>query len=962
VYVCYLSSSSRQNCTKGDFRKPLLNHALYTKFVQPFKQGELQCYNDLMIDDLIQTKLLLPKVRSSHVVRQRLIGKLDKGTGGKLCLISASAGSGKTTLVTSWALQTHRSVAWISLDQSDNDPTRFFAYLVVALQSLISNSRNSPSEFLRLPHYPLTEGILTQLINEITQHPTSFSLVLDDYHLIVESHIHKAVTFILDNMPPNMNLIIISRHEPPFSVTRLRAQGQMVEIRQTDLRFTSDEIMEFLTTHMNLVLTKSDITALETHTEGWIVGLQLAAIVLQSAQVDSHPIETDDLIKSITTSNRFILDYLVEEVISEQPNFIHDFLIQTAILDCLSGSLCDEVLEIESWQQSYEVPTHLTPFFQAPLTSQQILEYLDRVNLSIIPLDYARQWYRHHALFVGLLQQRLEQKFDHKKIAQLHIRASKWYEKHGMPFKAIEHTLAATDYSHAIDLIETYGQQALWEYGLYVTVTNWINAFPDTFIASNPFLAIFHAVGLGFAGKITDAEKRLQMAERIVDTLPREQQESLIGQIIVTRLYIANFFKQDQQTVDKIENALSQIPIEDVRSRSSIMGMLGNAYRLQGKMDLARQTLIESVHLCQQSYNIVVAIMATSILHIIERACGKLNQALVYCKQAQIFSTQILSNEPVLMGAILLALAEVHYQRNELDESLDFALKGIQLSLKSDTIVGRHAQSSYLSLAKVRQAQGKYVAAEQALMQAYSSALHPQIDSVLAIYQARLHLIRGNIDAAVQWANNITLTSERLDTHVFDDELGTLIRIWIAQGKPEIAIDLLEKMRISAMADGRLGDLLEITILQALAFQANRQIPIALEYIDAALIHGKAEGYVRLFVDEGLAMATLLRNAVKAGIVPDYAAHLLSLFPPIENFPERTNRTQPLPDPLSVRELEVLSWLISGYSNAEIAKKLVTSVGTVKTHTNHIYIKLNVRNRAEAVKRAIELKLTQAKP
>ncbi|MBZ0297568.1 MAG: LuxR C-terminal-related transcriptional regulator, partial [Anaerolineae bacterium] len=572
-------------------------------------------------------------------------------------------------------------------------------------------------------------------------------------------------------------------------------------------------------------------------------------------------------------------------------------------------------------------------------------------------LDHARQWYRYHSLFADLLRQRLGQDFDEETIAQLHRRASQWYEDNGLPSEAIEQALAAADFPRAAHLIEKHGQRALWEQGLYVTVTHWLNALPDQVIAAHPNLAILHAIGSGLVGKIADAEKRLQMAEKVLDTVPTDQQSGLIGQIIVARLYIVSFFQLEQQSAERIKHALTQIPHEDTRSRGSIMALLGNVYRLQGDMNLASQTLAEAVVLCQQAGNMVAAVMALNMLNIVERARGRLSQAWVYCRQAQEISTQTLPSEPTLTGITLLALGEIQYQRNELDEALASLTRGIRLALQSDTLISQHAQTGYISLARVQQAQGNDEMATQTLIAAQSSDAPTPIKALLAIHQVRLDLSQNNLIRAGQWADTVTLTPERFATHSFDIELSTLIRVRIAQGQLEIALDLLTQAQVTALADGRLGDLLEITILQALAYQAQNNLQAALNTLAGALIQAKSEGYVRLFLDEGLAMALLLRQAAKAGLVPDYAAQLLAAFPPSESAVETTTANQPLPDPLSERELDVLRRMVAGYSNLEIARELIVSTGTVKTHTSHIYDKLNVRNRAEAIKRAIDLKL-----
>ena len=461
-----------------------------------------------MSTPILATKLYIPPLRPKVVFRPRLIERLNEGLHRKLTLISAPAGFGKTTLVSEWVAGCERPSAWLSLDEGDNDPTRFLAYLVAALQTVAANIGKGVLGMLQSPQPPPTESILTALLNELTAIPDNFVLILDDYHVIDARPIDHTLTFLVEHLPPQMHLVIATREDPQLPLARLRVRGQLTELRVSDLRFTPSEAAEFLNQRMALNLSAEDITALEARTEGWIAGLQLAAISLQGHK------DATGFIKSFTGSHHFVLDYLVEEVLQQQPESVQTFLLRTSILERLCGPLCDAVV--------------LDP----SASGRETLEYLEHANLFIVPLDNERRWYRYHHLFADLLRQRLHQSTAASKgdemgdVAELHRRASAWYEDNGLELEAFHHATAANDVEHAERLIEGKGMPLHFR-GAVTPVLNWLKSLPTTVLDNHPSLWTTYASVLLVTGQVTSVEQTLHSAETaLADKLLREKRRA----------------------------------------------------------------------------------------------------------------------------------------------------------------------------------------------------------------------------------------------------------------------------------------------------------------------------------------------------------------------------------------------------------------------------------------------------
>ena len=491
---------------------------------------------------LLATKLYIPPLRPNVVSRPRLLERLNEGLHRKLTLISAPAGFGKTTLLSAWVEGIDRQVAWLSLDEGDSDPARFLTYLVAALQTIAPNIGEGVMRVLQSPQPPPIESILTALLNEITTIPDHFVLVLDDYHVLDAKPIDNALTFLLEHLPPQMHLVIATREDPQLPLARLRARDTLTELRVTDLRFTPSEAAGFLNQVMGLDLSAEDITALETRTEGWIAGLQLAAISMQGQK------DTTSFITSFTGSHHFVLDYLVEEVLQQQPERVQNFLLRTSILDRLCGSLCDAVL--------------LDP----NASGQATLEYLERANLFIVPLDNERRWYRYHHLFADLLRQRLHQSTDSSTgderdgVAELHRRASQWYEDNSLTIEAFHHAVAANDVERAERLVEGEGMPLQFR-GPMISVLNWLESLPTTILDARPSLWVTYASALTMTGQpISSVEEKLQAAEAALQEAEQDDKtRDLVGHIAAIRAMLAIPANQVETMIAQSRRALEYL-------------------------------------------------------------------------------------------------------------------------------------------------------------------------------------------------------------------------------------------------------------------------------------------------------------------------------------------------------------------------------------------------------------------
>lgn len=904
---------------------------------------------------ILATKLYVPQPWPGIVTRLRLIERLNGGLakGGKLTLISAPAGFGKTTLVSEWIAGCGHPVTWLSLDQGDNDPTHFLAYVVAALQTIAPKIGAVAMAALQSSQPPPIESILTALLNEITALPDQFILVLDDYHVIDSKPVDHALTFLLEHLPPRMHLVIASREDPHLPLARLRASGQLTELRAADLRFTSSEAAEFLNQLKGLNLSAEDIAALEARTEGWITGLQLAALALQgSPSMQGYP-DTSRFIQSFTGSHRFVLDYLVEEVLQRQPEHIRSFLLQTAILERLSGPLCDAVTRQKD--------------------GRGILETLERGNLFVIPLDDQRQWYRYHHLFAEvLLAHALEEQPD--QIPLLRERASAWYEQNNLPAEAIRHALAARDFERAAGLIEKMypAMDASFQYAAWL---GWVRKLPDEVVRARPVLSVDYARALSDSGEfdasmswLQEAEQRLEGSAEGMVVADEAQFRTLPAMIALAHSYHTQVQGDIGGTVKYAELALELSPEEDHYLHIHAMAVvtLGMAYWSRGDLDRAQRALCVWMNYCQKVGNIIFAIATGGYLAGIIVAQGRLREAeRTYKQSIQLASTH--DQVRHVTANLYLGLGLLYHEQGDQQSAAQHLHKSGEL--------GEQALIDWpyrwrLAQARLKEAEGDLKTALDLLDEArglYVRSTVPDFHPIDAL-KARVYLRQGWLSEALAWARERGLSVDDDLSYLGEFEHITLARVLIAQhqndpaaGSVHEAIALLERLLQAAEAGGRMGSVIEILVVQALAFQAQGNVSQALTPLERALTLAEPEGYVRIFVDEGEPMRSLIEKQSRGQnkTFPGYVDKLLAAFArPTAILQPRTNNLHSIIiEPLSERELEVLKLLRSELSGPEIAKQLMVSLHTLRTHTNNIFKKLGVNNRRAAVRRADELDL-----
>jgi LuxR family maltose regulon positive regulatory protein len=908
---------------------------------------------------ILATRLYIPPPQPKVVLRPRLIERLNEGLHRKLTLISAPAGFGKTTLVGEWVASCERPAAWLSLDEGDNDPTRFLAYLVAALQTIAPNIGEGVLGALQSPQPPPTESILTALLNEITTIPDNFVLVLDDYHVIDAKPVDDALTFLLEHLPPRMHLVIATREDPQLPLARLRARGQLSELRAADLRFTSSEAAEFLTQVMGLYLSPEEIAALETRTEGWIAGLQLAALSMRGRE------DVPRFIRAFAGDNRYILDYLVEEVLQLQPERIRSFLLQTSILDRLSGPLCDAV----TGQQEGNV----------------LLETLERGNLFVVPLDDKRHWYRYHHLFADVLFAHLMQE-QPAQVPTLHRRASEWYEQNGLPADAIRHALAAEDFERAADLVELVAP-AMRRSRQDATLLGWLKALPDELARTRPVLSVDYAGALFGTGQLEAVEARLRDAERWLEVtsdtgerpeapavamvvVNEEEFRSLPARIAIYRAAHAQALGDVPGTAKYARRALDLLPEGEHFGRGAAAALLALAYWASGDLESAHRTFADGMASLQMAGNISDAISATLVLADIRMAQGRLHEAAsTYERSLQLAKEQ---GEPLLRGTadLYVGMSELCRERGGLEAATQHLLRSKELGERAGLPENRYRWC--VAMARIREAQGDLDGALDLLHEAehrYMRGYFPNVRPIAAL-KARMWVAQGRLAEALSWAREQGLSVADELSYLREFEHVTLARVLIAQYKSERversiheAMGLLERLLQAAEEGGRMGSVIEILVLQALAHEAQGESPSALVPLERALTLAELEGYVRVFVDEGMPMAQLLSEAAAHGIMPDYTAKLLAVFEAEEQKSADESHLPPalpaqsLIEPLSQRELEVLQLIAQGLSNREISERLFLALITVKGHNRIIFRKLQVRRRTEAVARARELGL-----
>ena len=878
------------------------------------------------------------------MARPRLSERLSRGAESALTLVSAPAGFGKTTLLAEWlavAAADGRSVAWLSLDQRDNDPALFWTYLVAALNTGMPGVGAGALSLLQPPQPPSEAGLVT-LLNDLDAISNDVVLVLDDYHVIDARDVQDGMAFLLEHLPPQIHLVIASRADPPLPLARLRGRGELAEIRAADLRFTPGEAAAYLNEVMGLVLTAADVAALEGRTEGWIAALQLAALSMQGRE------DTAAFIDGFAGDDRYIVDFLAEEVLQRQPEHVQHFLLQTSILDRLSGPLCDAVTGQDGGK--------------AKLTA------LERGNLFLVPLDDRRRWYRYHQLFADVLHARLvdEQPDD---VPELHRRASGWLEQNGERSEAIRHALAAQDFERAADLVEL-AIPAMRRSRQEATVLGWLELLPDEVVRVRPVLSVGFAGALLAGGEFEGVEARLRDAERWLDApaaemvvVDDEEFRRLPAEIELYRAAQALVRGDGPGTVRHARRALELSPADEHLGRASAAALMGLAFWASGDLEAGYSGYAECMAGLRRAGHIADTFGCAIALADIRRTQGRLGEAMRTYEQA-------LQRVPEQSGPVLRGTADMYVGMSEIHRERDDLPAATQQLLRSQDL-GEHTglpQNRYrwrVAMARVREAEGDLGGALDLLNEAerlYVGDFFPNVRPVPAL-RARVRIAQGELGEALGWARERGLSVDDDLSYLREFEHITLARVLLARYAAERAersiqeaTRLLERLLRAAEEGQRTGSVIEILVLQALARQARDDIPAALASLRRAMTLAEPEGYVRIFADEGPPMASLLRAAAKLRIARNYVRRLLAA---VNQTEDSTPVSQGLIEPLSERELDVLRLLGTDLGGPDIARELVVSLNTVRTHTKNIYAKLGVNNRRAAVRRARELDLSR---
>jgi LuxR family transcriptional regulator, maltose regulon positive regulatory protein len=904
---------------------------------------------------LLETKFYVPRPRRGLVLRPRLSERLDRGAASNLMLVSAPAGFGKTTLLTEWlaagpaAPADERLTAWLSLDRGDNHPASFWAYVIAALRTVAAGIGESALALLQAGQPAAAEAVLTALLNDLAAIAGDIVLVLDDYHVIDAPSVQDGMAFLLDHLPPGLHLVIASRADPALPLARLRARGDLAEIRAAELRFTPDEAAAYLNGMMGLQLTARDVTVLEARTEGWIAALQLAALSMQGRE------DVAGFIDGFAGDDRYVVDYLAEEVLQRQPDRVQTFLLQTCILGRLSGPLCDAVTGLGG--------------------GKAMLEALDRGNLFLVPLDDRRRWYRYHHLFADVLQARLLDEHPGQ-VPELHRRACAWYEQNGERSLAISHALAAGYYGRAADLVEL-AIRALRPTRQEAMVRRWLEELPDDVVRVRPVLSVTFAGALLMTGEIDGVEERLQDAERWLDpptalhegprarpaemvVADEEEYRRLPAAIAVYRAALTLARGEPARTVQHARQALHLSLEEDHLNRASAAGFLGLASWGSGDLEAGHRAYSVCVDGLRRAGFIADILGCSIALADIRITQGRLSEAMRTYEQAlQLAGEQ---GGPVLRGTADMhaGISEIDCERGDLRAATQHLLTCQELG--EHTGLTQHPYRLRVAMAQVAQAEGNLAGALDLLNEAeryYVSDFFPNVRPVPAL-RARVWIRQGRFGEALRWAREQDLSVDDDLSYLREFEHITLARLLLARHEDERAerslheaTGLLQRLLLAAEEGGRTGRIIEIVMLQALAHHAQRDMPAAHASLGRAVTLAEPEGYARIFADEGPPIVPLLRAVAKQETRQNYARRLLATV----GTNEAGSSTATLIDPLSQRELDVLRLLGTELDGPAIARELMVSLNTMRTHTKNIYAKLEVTSRRAALRRAAELDL-----
>ena len=907
-------------------------------------------------DVLLATKLNVPGLRPGLVPRPRLAQRLDEGLSRGVLLVCAPAGYGKTMLLADWVRHGKQGVAWLSLDASDNDPSRFWRHGLAALDQARPGIAGRVGPLLGPPPPVTFEGLLTALVNELAVEPGGDDalLVLDDYHVISSKAVHASVEFLLEHRPPGLVLALASRTDPPLALSRLRARGQLAELRAAELGFTPGEaaaLLEQVAGTPVRTLPDAALAALAARTEGWAAGLQLAGLSLRGQP------DVAGFVAAFTGSHRYVLDYLAEEVLERQSGEMEAFLLETSVLERLSGELCDAVT--------------------GQAGSQRVLEEVERAGLFLVPLDEVRGWWRYHHLFADLLRARLQQERPGR-VPELHRNAATWYDDHGLADEAIWHAMAAGEMIWAARLIERHFDTVFYLRGEGATIQRWISALPHDLVQSRPRLLLAQAFLAAQGGGVEAVEPLLDAAEQAPAAAAGEPFEPTIGRAdsilvnvpalsMLCQAYLAQFRGDAEATAAFASRALAMVGQGEQMLDFVIRRYLATSEWLRGRLAEAELAFVTRIARWREAGRPALAAWNEYELSQVQRGQGRLDAAARTCEQALGFAATPGQAAPLAAGPAYVGLAEVAYQRNDLDLALRHVTEGIALCRQfayTPPLAG-----GLVTLAWIRQASGDLAGALTAIGEAgQASPGPPGLFNPVPAQRARLLLAQGDLDAAARWTRENGLGAG--DEPDYPSEQGHLVlaRVLLTQDQPGRALALLDRLHAAAVLQDRTGSLIEIGVLRALTLAATGDADGGVNALAKVLALASPQGYVRVFADEGPPMAALLSQLIasqrtgQALRVPlGFLARLQRVF---SREPAAPPGSGPGPaagpgliEPLTGREVEVLGMLAAGRSNRAIADQFVVTLDTVKKHVSHILGKLGAASRTEAVARARELGL-----
>jgi ATP/maltotriose-dependent transcriptional regulator MalT len=893
---------------------------------------------------LLSTKLFFPPPVKNLVIRPRLLAKLDESLSSscRLAVVCAPAGFGKTTLVSHWVTHTKSveghpapSAAWLSVDEGDNDMIVFWTYAITAIQTQKRSIGKRALTLLQASHLSNPEAILSLLVNDLVEIPDDFILILDDFHLIRTPVIHQSLSYLIEHAPSNFHVLILSRVDPPLPLALLRGRGQLLEIRLSDLRFSNKEALTYLNDHMRLTLQEGDVVTLNTKTEGWAAGLQMAGISLHGRYDASLFIQT------FSGSNRYILDYLTDEILDRQPAEIQTFLMQTSILENLSAPLCDAVID-------------------APGASQAVLEQLERNNLFLMPLDQERRWFRYHHLFAEILRLKLSQT-DPSRVPDLRKRAARWFEAHDRFEEAVFYLHAAGATQDLAFLIDGHALQLIKQ-GQVISLRQWVQFLPEDLSKSRPWLCILRAWSFTSRAELAEAEPWLDRAEALIRQMGTgEQPGEMLGIVYALRTEILHTRGDIAGTIEIAQSALALLDVSNLPVRASVYYSLGRAYYTAGELDRTLWVWSDFLPICQEVkiYNMYAPIesMRCNIL----ANLGKLQEATNLYQQAIAYMIDHDIERFFIAGNLYNGLAMMAYQKNDLEQANQLATEGLKQNRPWGNLNAVCVSLAYRAQIEIALGNLDGAWADLQEISRIEKTYTPYFDacSIFLACRLRFHLAKGDWSSIEDLIRESGLRPD--DPLNFPRELDHMIlcRVLLAQGCYIEGDSMLQRLAEATRSGGRFGRLIEILNLRAVALHAAGKISEALLALRDSLDLAEPEGYVRTFLDLEQPMAQLLVLAAQNGIHPEYTARLLADFPTATATPATAvnfrKQNLALREPLSRRELEVLQLIATGLANKEIAHRLSISLRTVKYHSTNLYTKLDVNTRAQAIQKAFEL-------